>query len=308
MKKLKINLPLVLLVLVLTSCASSFKQINPEDQEFSHKVESDDLLIEYNPNILKYSKNTKFQKRADRKNLSFILGKFTNKSSESINLSEDVTFNIQPKEIKDSYSKLKQRPLTYYLALISVGFTVSSDGNSGGSIGINPYALVYSIPNSIIASNANKKMREELNKYDIENKVLAPNESKYALITFENKGGSILDIETIKGAKVETNKYSSAYGSLLVESCIKYDKEKYQSYEDYRNNLIQCLKESKLVKYVTTYEKNYKNGNPKVLGLNAKHELGNNKDYLYKIGTWAFYNEDGTLEKLVEYDLNGKEI
>jgi len=305
--KLKLPFTLLLFVLLLTSCASTFKQINPENQEFSHRIETNDLLVEYNPNILKYSKNTRIQKKADKKNISFIIGKFTNKSSDSIHLSEDVTFNIQNKNIEESYSKLKQRPWTYYLALISAGFTVSSEGSSG-FIGINPFALIYSIPNSIVATIANKKMKKELNNYSLENKILAPNESKYGLITFDNSSNSLLNIERVRGLKIDSKTYSSKYGSILIENCITYDKQKYKSYEEYRNNLIQCLEESKLAKNVKPFERKYKNGKYKVLGINAKHQFGRNSNYLYKVGTWAFYNEDGTIENLIEYDVNGKEI
>lgn len=313
--KLKLSFTLLVVVLLFTSCASTFKKINPDNQEFSHRIETNDLSIEYNPNILKYSRNTRLQKKADKKNISFIIGKFTNKSSDSIDLSRDLIFNIQNKNIKESYSKLKQRPWTYYLALISAGFDVTTV-NSGGStssstsafIGINPWALIYSIPNSIIATVANKKMKKELNKYYLENKVLAPNETTYGLITFDKVNNSFLDIESLKGSNVDSKTYSSKYGSFLIEKCIKYDKEKFNSYSDYQQNLIKCLEKSKLAKNVKSYEKKYKNGNFKILGIHAKHQFGRNSNYLYKVGTWAFYNEDGTIEKLIKYDTNGKEI
>jgi len=307
MKKLKLPFTLLLIVLIFTSCASSFKPINPENQEFSHRSETNNLSIEYNPNILKYSKNTKFQKKVDRKKISFIIGKFTNKGSDSINLSKDVTFNVQNKSIEETYSKLKQRPWTYYLALISAGFSVNSEGSSG-SIGINPLALAYSIPNSIVAAIANKKMKKELNKYNFENKVVAPNESKYVSMAYDNINNSILEIKTVKGSKVDSKTNSAEYGSFLIDNCIDYDKQRYSSYNNYHKNLMQCLEASKLARNVIPFERKYKNGKTKILGVNAKHKLGKNPNYLYKIGTWAFYKEDGTIEKFIEYDTNGKEI
>ena len=60
MGKLKLSLTLLLTALLLTSCASAFKHINPENQEFSHRIETDKLFLEYNPNVLKHSKNTIF--------------------------------------------------------------------------------------------------------------------------------------------------------------------------------------------------------------------------------------------------------
>ena len=295
-------------VLIFSSCASSFKTINPENQEFSHRIETKALTIEYNPNILEHSKNTWFQKKADKKNISFIVGKFTNNSSDTLNLGENVIFNIEKKSINESYSKLKQRPWTYFLALISAGFTISSQGSSSGYFGFNPYALIYSIPNSIIATIANKKMKKELKKYDLKNITVPPNESKYGLISYNNKYSKSLNIEIINGLKIDSKNYSSKYKSFLIENCLDYNENKYKSYEEYLNNLVLCLNKSKLVSNVIPYEKLHKNGKTKVLGINAKHKLGRNSNYLYKVGTWAFYSKNGELEKYIEYDVNGKEV
>ena len=307
MKKTTRLLTLLSVIILFSSCASKFRALKPETQEFSHVIDTGDLLIEYNPNLLKYSKNKKIQKKADKKHISLIIAKFTNKSSNPIDIPKDIVFNNDILNTDYSYKKLKQKPWTYYIALISAGFNFSSEGSSG-SIGINPLALIYSIPNSIIASVANKKMKKELNNYSLENKILAPNESKYGLITFDNSNNSVLNIETVKGIKVNSKTNSSKYGSLLIENCIAYDKQKYNSYEEYRRNLIQCLEKSKLANNVTPFERKHKNGKYKVLGINAKHQFGRNSNYLYKVGTWAFYNEDGTIKKLIKYDVNGKEI
>jgi hypothetical protein len=40
----------------------------------------------------------------------------------------------------------------------------------------------------------------------------------------------------------------------------------------------------------------------------AKHKLGRNSNFLYKVGTWAFYSKDGELEEYIKYDVNGKEV
>tara|TARA_B110001469_G_C9561191_1_gene278378 strand:- start:60 stop:1040 length:981 start_codon:yes stop_codon:yes gene_type:complete len=308
-KKMKIIKSIIIFVFIIifSSCASSFKTINPENQEFSHRIETKALTVEYNPNILKHSKNTRFQKKANKKNISFIVGKFTNNSSDTLNLGENVIFNIEKKSINESYSKLKQRPWTYFLALISAGFTISSQGNSG-YLGINPLALIYSIPNSIIATIANKKMKKEFKKYDLKNITVPPNESKYGLISYNNKNSESLNIEMINGLKIDSKNYSSKYKSFIIENCIEYDESKYKSYEEYRNNLVLCLNKSKLVSTVSTFENKYKNGKTKILGINAKHKLGRNSNYLYKVGTWAFYSKDGELEKYIEYDVNGKEV
>lgn len=306
MKKITPIITLIFIT-IITSCASSFKTLNPENQEFSHKVETKELIVEYNPKLLEHSKNTRFQKKIDRKKVSFIVGKFTNKSSDTLNLADDVIFNIENKSVNESYSKLKQKPWTYFLALISAGFTISSEGSSG-SLGVNPFALIYSIPNSIVATIANKKMKKELNKYNLKNINVPPNESKYGLISYDTKDTDNLKIETINGLKVESQTSYSKYNSFIIENCIEYSENVNDSYEKYRNDLILCLNKSKLVQTVTPFERKYKNGKIKILGINAKHKLGRNSNYLYKIGTWAFYSENGKLEKYIRYDINGKEV
>tara|TARA_B110000971_G_C20027772_1_gene509807 strand:+ start:2367 stop:3293 length:927 start_codon:yes stop_codon:yes gene_type:complete len=294
-------------ITILTSCASSFKTINPKNQEFSHRIETKGLTVEYNPNILKHSKNTRFQKKADKKNISFIVGKFTNTSSDTLNLGENVIFNIEKTSTNESYSTLKQRPWTYFLALISAGFTIGSQSNSG-YLGINPLALIYSIPNSIIATIANKKMKKELKKYDLKNINVPPKESKYGLISYNTKNSESLNIEMINGLKIDSQNYTSKYKSFIIENCIEYNESNYKSYKEYRNNLILCLNKSKLVGAVSPFEDKYKNGKTKILGIFAKHKLGRNSNFLYKVGTWAFYSKDGELEEYIKYDVNGKEV
>ena len=303
-----IKLIIVLLfTTIITGCASSFKTIKPKNQEFSHKIETKELTIEYNPNILNHSKNTRFQKKADKKNISFIVGKFTNKSSDTLNLAENVIFNIEQKSVNETFSKLKQKPWTYFLALISAGFTISSEGNSG-YLGFNPFGFIYAIPNFVVATIANNKMKKELNKYDLNNINIPPNESKYGLISYNKKNTENLKIEVINGLKVNSQTSYSKYNSFIVENCMEFEENKDKSYEKYRENLILCLNKSKLINIVIPFEKKYKNGKTKILGINAKHKLGRNSNYLYKIGTWAFYSENGELEKYIEYDVNGKEV
>ncbi len=306
MRRLKLLFASVSIVLLLTSCASAFKNINPENQEFSHRIETNTLSLEYNPDILRHSRNSKFQRKANRKDVGFIVGKFTNKSADSIHLGKDVTFNLEKRSTKETYSKLKQSPLIYYLALVSVGVSFSSREGTNAFIGFNPFGLIYALPNSIVAAVANTKMKKELSKYDLENKVIGPNESTYGLLTYNNLYTPTLKIETVKGVKVDSKTHASRYGSLLVEQCMAYDQKAYSSYEEYRKSFIQCLQSSKLVRSVTTFDRKYKNGNPKVIGINAKHNLEKSSNYLYKVGTWAYYNEDGTVEKFVEYGINGQ--
>jgi hypothetical protein len=294
--------------LLLFSCASSYKTIEPETQEFSHKIETEKLTVEYNPEILKLTNNKKFQKRVDKRDIGFAFAKFSNKSDDTLNLSKDVIFKTQRGSStiltkEEIYNKIKQRPWTYYLALLSAGFSFGSEGSSG-FIGINALGLIYAIPNSIIASVANKKMRKEFEKYNFHTAIINPSESKFVLLNFvdEDKSGR-LSIESIKGEKVNIQ---SVILPNNFDDYLKYDKEKHLNFQLYQEYLIKNLNESKLVIRVTVYERKYKNNQIKSIGTHAQHKLGENSSYLYKIGTWITYYKNGDIKEYIDYNIIGE--
>lgn len=87
----------------------------------------------------------------------------------------------------------------------------------------------------------------------------------------------------------------------LIESNI-YFSENYKSYNDYYKALKKHFENEQNISSVEVIKKYYKNGNIKFIGLRI---LKSDEMYYFsKIGTWLYFRENGTLKKLIDYDLN----
>jgi hypothetical protein len=74
---------------------------------------------------------------------------------------------------------------------------------------------------------------------------------------------------------------------------------------DYCNQIIERISGCKAITEIEISESNHPNGQCKHIGLRARHSYRYNPDYFYKIGTWRYYDDDGTLKKEIRYDLLG---
>lgn len=83
---------------------------------------------------------------------------------------------------------------------------------------------------------------------------------------------------------------------------ILYHNNSFNTINDYLD-LMSELQQNSSFKELKLIESKYSNGNYKMLGLKAKHFMSPNTDYYYKIGTWTYYHKNGSISKLVEYDL-----
>lgn len=91
-----------------------------------------------------------------------------------------------------------------------------------------------------------------------------------------------------------------------------YKTEEDSSFQLYYNKILKLTIHPEFEK-VELYHEEYSNGNLKVIGLNAKHKLGesgddiySNNNYYNKIGTWRYFYENGQLKNLIDYNLNEK--
>lgn len=69
---------------------------------------------------------------------------------------------------------------------------------------------------------------------------------------------------------------------------------------------VEDFKQDSRIKEIEFIRKEYKNGNPKTLGIWASHKMGNNSDFLYDIGTWHHYHKNGQLAEVINYNLVGE--
>lgn len=76
----------------------------------------------------------------------------------------------------------------------------------------------------------------------------------------------------------------------------------------YFNRLYLGLRRNSAFRHVIIDRKNYSNGKLKSLGISLQHNFNGIEEYRYKVGTWYYCYEDGSLKEEIEFDINEKKL
>jgi len=192
------NITKLLLILIvslsITSCASSFRAIHPDQLEFINSTESQDVKLEYQYNLLE--KN--YAAKSKRKGEHLVAVKITNNSDRALSWNDNFTLNFENgNEVyktgsEQLYNTLRQKPFSYIayapLALISVEVKRNRT--------IIPAGLIAAIgiisSNGIKAKRANQLFKLNLDKYFLYDSVIQPGEVKYGFIGLKTENLSPL--------------------------------------------------------------------------------------------------------------------
>lgn len=203
MKFIKLTL-LVTVVVLMNSCASGYKEINPQSINYSSRDESNYVKLEYKYNILK---NNKYQKKEKKNNLKLVALKITNNSTESVVFGRDVKLTNQngselPILQNDVvYKSLKQKPGTYLWYLLLSFFTYQ-EINNGVVTKTIPVGLVAGAGiaggNMIVSSSANDRFKTELSAYDLTGKTISPGKSIYGVVGVFTNSYDVIKVKVTK--------------------------------------------------------------------------------------------------------------
>ena len=198
MKLLKICLSIFMIGL-LTSCASRYKNIKPEQMSAVPKsLTENGVLLEYKYEML----SRKYRRRARKQDIKIVSIKITNQSTKDIVFGNDVSLYYEksdkPVEVIDRnllYNSVKQRTAFYlfYLALSPVQlYTTSTSGNGQtSSESVFPIGLILGPGlaggNMIVSATSNKKLKKNLAKYDPSGAVIKPGASVYGFVGIRSK-------------------------------------------------------------------------------------------------------------------------
>lgn len=178
------------LILVLCSCAATYRPINPKAINYSADDLKDGISISYNYDVLRTTMNNKYAKKEQKKNVRLIAVKITNNtdtaivinSSAFIYAGENLVNMLSPYVLKH---ELGQAVPTYiFYALLSlIQYQELSNGTVTKSV---PIGLAIGVPimigNMVVAGSANKKFRTELTDYDLNGKKIENGETVIGLI------------------------------------------------------------------------------------------------------------------------------
>jgi len=190
-------------IIILSGCATAYHPINPPSlRNYDSHSSQDNIEFSYKYDVLRENGNRKYAKKEDLTDIKLIAIKITNNTDSIINLSKNISFYsnqdiiipINPSVITHS---IKQGVPGYlfYLLLSFVNLQV----RNGYNVSIYPIGLIIgpatTLINMLTASGANKKMSDELYKYNILNKDIKKGETVYGLIGFQNLGYKSISIK-----------------------------------------------------------------------------------------------------------------
>ena len=193
--------PLVFLFLIITlsSCAASYKSINPERLRYHARSNDSGIVFSYKYDILKESGNKKYAKKEVRANLQLVAVRLYNGTDSSITMSENITLYsgglpISPFNTESTIRQLNQNTALYLLYSL-LWLQIGSCNNNGCKSATLPIGIPISIGNMIVSSTANSNLKNELNNYDILNDSIEPGETAYGIIGIKDTGFNPLSVK-----------------------------------------------------------------------------------------------------------------
>jgi len=201
MKTSKI-LSLIVIIILLSSCASSYKMINPNRLRYNSNDKNNGISLEYKYNLL----HKKYAKKESQNDIKVVAVKITNNTDHDIVFGKDVKLeyeNGRELYIHDNekvFSTLKQKSAVYllYLLLTPMKFYKSQNGVQTSSLSIG-YVIGPGIAggNMLVAATANGKFKDELSKYRINGETIKKGETKVGLIGIKSNNYDALRLKVI---------------------------------------------------------------------------------------------------------------
>lgn len=176
---------------ISSSCAGSYKNINPNQLKYTSTSTTNTDMFEakYQYNVLESSGNRKYKKKEEKGYIDLVAVQLTNYGTDTLEVGRDIHFFSGDKSIsmindQVLINEFKQRPLGYllYLGLIPVNFTYT-DGFT-----VNSYRVGLilgpglALGNFALAASANTSFTEEIKKYSLQGRRIAPNETVVGII------------------------------------------------------------------------------------------------------------------------------
>ncbi len=200
-KIIKLSLLLVF-VLLLNSCASRYRKINPQTINYLSKNADGNILLEYKYDLLE----KKYKKNETKNNIKLVAVKITNNTEKEVVLGRDFKLvyengkEINLIETEKLFKTIKQSPASYlwYLLLSPIKFELktTTSNNNGNPETDSQFSFpigvilgpVLTFGNMIVAGNSNKNFKKELLDFDLYGKSIKIGETIYGLIGINSNG------------------------------------------------------------------------------------------------------------------------
>ena len=186
---------LLILVFFLAGCAAGYKPINPPSIHYQSYDLQNGIIFSYKFDVLGEQGNKKYAKREVANGIRIVAVSLTNNSDSDFNVGTQVeffsganrVFLMDPMDVKNA---IKQNMDQFLLYLLISGVYIKVD-NGGGSK-VYPVGLIFgpllTLDNMVTAASANKKLLEELIRYNLSDKIIRKGETVYGIISFQGTG------------------------------------------------------------------------------------------------------------------------
>jgi hypothetical protein len=197
------QLACVCIITLLCSCAATYKKINPPTVKYPQL--ENDSIFSYRYNVLKDAGNRKQAKKEYKKGLHIVAIKIANNTGMPLVYGQNFRIYSGGSEVRlldpiTTTTIVKQTAATHLLYLLLTPTTITST-NGTRSDGI-PVGLVLgpalAIGNLAVAATANKRIRQELEQYDVLSKQIPNGETFYGLIGIRENGFAPLSLKLMK--------------------------------------------------------------------------------------------------------------
>lgn len=203
---------LLVFAMLLNSCASGYKKINPEAINYASKSIESNILLEYKYDLLE----RKYKKNETKNNIKLIAVKITNSTDKEIVLGRDFKLSYENGnevsliETEQLFKTIKQSPASYlwYLLLSPLqlysGTTTTSNGYYTETKPTNSFPIGLIVGpgiaggNMIAASSANTNFKNELMQYDLNGKTIKNGETIYGLIGINSNSYDAIKIKKVE--------------------------------------------------------------------------------------------------------------
>lgn len=191
----KLVLPLLLIVL-LSGCASKYNFIRPNLETYTSFTESENgVKVKYRQEVMYLNRNRKQVRKEKKHDISVLAVRIENNSDQTLVVGQNARFyagDSNPVYIfhaDESYNLLKQKWgfHLFYLGLTPFSGTFAIGGfYAAGSFGIllGPGLALY---NSLRANKANKRLKTELARFSIANQEIPPDTVIDGIVVIEGQ-------------------------------------------------------------------------------------------------------------------------
>jgi hypothetical protein len=207
MKKLLTQIVLLFTAAIFfCSCAANYKTVRPNALNYNNLSTDSSLTFSYKYDVLMEAGNKRYAKKEQKKNVKVVAVKITNNTSSDLHFNTDIKLyaGLQEAVVVDPvvvHKELKQTVPTYlfYLLLTPMRFYVYKNGATTTNLPIGLFlGPGLSIGNMVEAGSSNTRLRNNLLRYNIQNKTIRAGETVTGLVSIRDIGFNPLSIKLNK--------------------------------------------------------------------------------------------------------------